>query len=72
VATIAPTEVNIGQISKIVNFYPIDLKFEEDLHFRSLNSTSNSFSGQSVNIDLISKTEMGLKIIHHDISKCCE
>ena len=26
---------------KILNFHPIDLKFEEDLHIRSLNSTTN-------------------------------
>ena len=32
---------NIGQISKIVNFNPIDLKFEEELHIRSLSSTTN-------------------------------
>ena len=39
-------KVNIGQISKIANFYVIDLKFEEDLHIRSLNSTTNYFWGQ--------------------------
>ena len=31
------------QISKILNFHPIDLKFEEDLHIRSVNSTNNYF-----------------------------
>ena len=29
--------------SKIVNFHPIHLMFEEDLHYRSLNSTTNYF-----------------------------
>ena len=29
-------KVNIGQIAEIVNFHPIDLKFEE-LHIWSLN-----------------------------------
>ena len=29
------------RISKIFNFRPIDLEFEEALHIRSLNSTSN-------------------------------
>ena len=33
-------KVNIGRISKIVNFQPIDLKFEEDLYFRSQTSTN--------------------------------
>ena len=43
-------KVNIGQrsttgeISKILNFHPIDLKFEEDLYFTSLNSTRQLFS----------------------------
>ena len=49
-------EVNIGQkvnicqisnfsgISKILNFYPIELKFEEDFYVWSLNSTTNCFS----------------------------
>ena len=36
-------KVNIGRISKIVNFHLNDLKFEEDLYFRSLNSTSQLF-----------------------------
>ena len=36
----------MDHISKIVNFYPIDLKFEEDLHIKSLNSTTNYFLGQ--------------------------
>ena len=39
-------EVSIGLISKIVNFHPIDLKFEEDLDIKSLNSTTNYFWGQ--------------------------
>ena len=34
---------NIGRISKIVNFHPIDLKFEEKLQIWSLNSTSQLF-----------------------------
>ena len=39
-------KINIGQkvnrshISKVVDFHLIDLKFEDDLYFRSLNSTS--------------------------------
>ena len=32
--------VNIGQISKILNFNPINMKFEEHLHIRSINSTT--------------------------------
>ena len=36
-------KVNIGLISNIVNFHPIDLKFEEDLYFWSVNSTTNYF-----------------------------
>ena len=39
-------KVNIGWISKIVNFLPIHLKFEEELHIWSMNSTSNYFWGQ--------------------------
>ena len=39
-------KVNIGRISKIITFHPIDLKFEEDLYCRSLNSTTNYFWGQ--------------------------
>ena len=31
-------KVNIDLISKIVNFHPIHLIFEEDLHILSLNS----------------------------------
>ena len=31
---------NFGEISKILNFHLIDLKFDKDLYFRSLNSTS--------------------------------
>ena len=34
-------KVNIGQISKIVNFHHIYLKFEEELHIWSFNSTSS-------------------------------
>ena len=43
-------KVNIGPRSttkvvfrKFLNFHPIDLKFEEDLYFMSLNSTSQLF-----------------------------
>ena len=32
-----------ASISKIDNFHPIDLKFEDDSHFRSMNSTSQFF-----------------------------
>ena len=35
-----PKVNNLGGISKILNFHPIDLKFEKDLYFRSLNSTN--------------------------------
>ena len=34
---------NLGDISKILNFHPIDLTFEEDFYFRSLNLTSQLF-----------------------------
>ena len=33
-------KVNIDQISKILNFHPIDLKFEEHFHVMSLNSST--------------------------------
>ena len=33
-----PMVNNFGEISEILNFHPIDLKFEVDLHVRSLNS----------------------------------
>jgi len=36
-------KVNLGQISKILSFHPIDLIFEEELHIWSLNSTTNYF-----------------------------
>ena len=36
-------KVNIGRICKIVSFHPIDLKFEEDLHIWSLNSSTTYF-----------------------------
>ena len=45
-------EVSIGQkvnmlsaVSKILNFHPIDLKFEEGFQIRSLNSSTNFFWG---------------------------
>ena len=38
--------VNIGQISKIVNFHPIDFDFEEELHIWSMNSPTKYFWGQ--------------------------
>ena len=37
-----------GQISEIVIFHPIELKFEQDLHIASLNWETNYFSGQKV------------------------
>ena len=44
---------------KILNFHPIDLKFEEDLYFRSRNSTCQLFFeiniNGKVNIGRISK-----------------
>ena len=39
-------KVNIGQISKVVNFHQIALKFEETLQIWSLNSNTNYFLGQ--------------------------
>ena len=39
----SPKVNNFGVIYKILNFHPIDLKFEEDLYLRSLNSTSQFF-----------------------------
>ena len=39
---------NLGGISKILNFHPIDLKFEEDLYFTSLNSSSQLFFEVSI------------------------
>ena len=33
-------KLNTGQISKILNFNPINLKFEEHLHIRSLDSAT--------------------------------
>ena len=33
-------KVKVGRISKIVNFHRIDLKFKEELHSCSLNSTN--------------------------------
>ena len=41
-----PKVNNYGGISKILNFQPIDLIFEEDLHISSLNSTTNYIWGQ--------------------------
>ena len=44
---------DIGRIYKILNFHLIVLKFEEDFHIRSLNSTTNFFEvnmEQKVNI----------------------
>ena len=40
--------VTFGQISKIVIFHLIDLKFEQDLHIASLNWETNYFCGQKV------------------------
>ena len=36
-------KVIIGHISKTVNFHPIHLQFEEELHIWSLNSTTYYF-----------------------------
>ena len=36
---------NLSGISKILNFHPTDVKFEEDIYFRSLTSTTNYFGG---------------------------
>ena len=40
-----PKVNNLGAVSKIINFHPIDLKFEQDLHFRWMNSTTYYFWG---------------------------
>ena len=53
-----PKVNNFGGISKILNFHQNDLKFEEDLYFRSLNSEPIIFEinmDQKVNIGQISK-----------------
>ena len=47
-------KINTGRISKIVNFHMIDLKFGEDLHIWSLNSTTNYFWGQICFMDFAS------------------
>ena len=47
-------EVNIGRISKIVNFHPIDLKFGEELYIWSINSTTDYFWGQICFMDFAS------------------
>ena len=47
-------KVNIGQISKIVNFHPIHLKFDEELHIWSLNWTTYYFWGQICFVDFAS------------------
>ena len=47
-----------SKISKILNFHPIDLKFEEHMYLRSLNSTTIFLEvhiGQKANIGRISK-----------------
>ena len=41
-------------VSKILTFHPTNLKFEEDFHIRSLNSTVNYFDGQICFVDLTS------------------
>jgi len=51
-------KANLGRFSKILKFHPIDLKFEQDLQIRSMNSTTYYVCGyhrQKVNIDRISK-----------------
>ena len=47
---------SIGRFSKILNFHPIDSKFEEDLHIKSLKSTTifQVNIGQMVNTGQIS------------------
>ena len=49
-----PKVINLGGISKTLNFHPIHLKFEEDLHIRSLNSTTNYFWDQICFMDFAS------------------
>ena len=39
-----PKVNNFFQISKILNFHLINFKFEDDLHIRSLNSTTYNYS----------------------------
>ena len=48
------SQKDIGRISKIVNFHPIALKFEEELHNWSLISTTNDFWGQICFMDFAS------------------
>ena len=47
-------KVNIGRISKIVNFHPIAVKFEEEFHIWSLNWTTNYFWGHICFMDFAS------------------
>ena len=67
---------NRGQISKIVNFHPIHLKFEYELHIWSLNSTSNYFWGQICFMDFASimhsmASSSYLFVCVQDISNSC-
>ena len=75
---------NLGEVSKILNFHPIDLKFEEELHIWSLNSTTKYFWGQSCFMDHASIVlcttpssclsvclSVCLSICVQDISKSC-
>ena len=49
VSTEKPIDFEVkGQISKIIIFHPIDLKFEEDLHCALLNWETNYFWDQKV------------------------
>ena len=40
---LARKKKKMARISKIDNFHPIDLKFEQDFHIGSLNKTTNYF-----------------------------
>ena len=63
-------------VAKIRNFHPIDLKFVEELHIRSLNSTTNYFLGQICFMDVASivlctTSASCLFVCVQDISKSC-
>ena len=51
-----------GQISKIVIFHLIDLKFEQVLHFASLDRETNYFWGQKVKGQLKVKLKSSISI----------
>ena len=63
VSTGKPLDFEVkGQISKIVIFHPIDLKFEQDLFRPSLNWGTNYFWDQKV------KGQLNVKLLKSSIS----